>query len=67
MDIDGAYPSSRNDWIRPSNTLVCGLTEADLYQLTKVGSGFSDARWHAETEQAVAVVNGYLLPKIAAM
>lgn len=67
VDIDGAYPACRNGWLHPGNTLVRGLTEADLYQLTKVGAGcdLSEALWQTETQQALAVVHGYLLPKIA--
>jgi hypothetical protein len=67
VDIDGAYPASANGWPQPGNTLRYNLTEAGLYQLTKIGAGcdFSEALWQTEVQQALAVVHGYLLPSIA--
>lgn len=66
VDIDGAYPTDRNGWVRPDNELVVGLDEDSLRQLTLVGAShpFTPEQWNREVIGTLNVVQEYLLPRL---
>lgn len=66
VDIDGRYASSQNGWDNGYDTVVSNLNEAELRELTNIGteSPLSVEEWNARVAEAAVVVKDYLAQKL---